>query len=137
MGKRKETDIGRLELAQLMLNDARFNLQHRRYRCAISRSYYACHHAARWCLDAVGQSLQKSRSGAHRACINQFSLHLIKTQNLPVSLSTILQELLVFRENADYELEFENVETAAQRIFENAEVFLNEVIKWQNAPTMN
>jgi len=137
MGKRKETDIGRLELAQLMLSDARFNLQHRRYRCAISRSYYACHHAARWCLDAVGQSLQKSRSGAHRACINQFSLHLIKTQNLPVYLSATLNELLGFRESADYDLEFKDIETAAQTIFEKAEAFLNEVIKWQSESAMN
>jgi len=137
MGKRQETDIGRLELAQLMLSDAQFNLQHRRYRCAISRSYYACHHAARWCLDAVGQSLQKSRSGAHRACINQFSLHLIKTKILPVSLSATLNELLGSRESADYDLEFKNIETAAQRIFERAETFLNEVIKWQNAPLVN
>jgi len=137
MGKRKETDIGRLELAQLMLGDARFNLRHRRYRCAISRSYYACHHAARWCLDAVGQALQKSRSGAHRACINQFSLHLIKTQNLPASLSTTLQDLLGFRETADYELKFIGVEAAAQLSCEQAEAFLNEVLKWQNAPAMN
>jgi uncharacterized protein (UPF0332 family) len=40
MGKRKETNISRLELAQLMLSDARFNLQHKRYRRAVSRSYY-------------------------------------------------------------------------------------------------
>ena len=130
MGKRKETDIGRLELAQLMLSDARFNLQHRRYRCAISRSYYACHHAARACLDAVGQPLQKSRSGAHRACLNVFSLYLIKTQLLPMSLSETLRELISLREAADYELKVTNIEIVGQISFQRAENFLNEVKKW-------
>jgi uncharacterized protein (UPF0332 family) len=132
MGKRQEENLKRIELAQVMLEDARFNFQHKRYRCAISRSYYACHHAARACLDAVGQPLQKSRSGAHRACINQFSLHLIKTKVLPVSLSATLQELVDRREAADYDLEIKDVETLARRTFQKAETFLNEVIKWQS-----
>ncbi|MGH7597725.1 MAG: HEPN domain-containing protein [bacterium] len=132
MGKRQEANLKRIELAQVMLEDARFNLLHKRYRCAISRSYYACHHAARACLNAVGQPLQKSRSGAHRACINQFSLHLIKTKVLPVSLSATLQELVDRREAADYDLEIKDVETLARRTFQKAETFLNEVIKWQS-----
>jgi len=130
MGKRKETDLGRLELAQLLLSDAQFNLQHQHYRCAISRSYYACHHAARACLDAVGQPLQKSRAGAHSSCISVFGLHLIKPRVLPVALSETLRDLLSLRETADYELEVKNIEFVGQRSFQRAEVFLNEVKKW-------
>jgi uncharacterized protein (UPF0332 family) len=131
MGKRKEANLKRIELAQVMLGDARFNLQHKRYRCAISRSYYACHHAARACLDAVGQPLQKSRAGAHTACINQFSLHLVKPKILPVFLSKTLRELLEYRESADYDLKIKDVELVAQKTLQQAEAFLNEVIKWQ------
>jgi uncharacterized protein (UPF0332 family) len=127
MGKHKETDIGRLELAQLMLGDARFNLQHRRYRCAISRSYYACHHAARACLDMVGQPLQKSRSGAHKACIKLFGLHCIKTKLLSIALSDTLKELLELREAADYELSINAIENVAKQYYQRAENFLSEV----------
>jgi uncharacterized protein (UPF0332 family) len=132
MGKRKETNISRLELAQLMLSDARFNLQHKRYRCAISRSYYACHHAARACLDAVGHPLQKTRGGVHTACINVFGLHLIKTRILPVSLSKTLRQLLRFREAADYDLKIRHIKIIAQQTYQKAEAFLNEVSKWLN-----
>jgi len=132
MGKRKETDIGRLELAQLMLNDARFNLQHRRFRCAISRSYYACHHAARACLDAIGRPLQKSRAGAHTACITIFSLHLIKTQIFPVPLGKVLRKLLRFREIADYELKLKHIEIVAEASYRQAESFVNEAMKYVN-----
>jgi len=130
MGKRKETDIGRLDLAQLMLSDARFNLQHRRYRCAISRSYYACHHAARACLEAIGQPLLKTRSGAHRACIKVFSWHFIRTKILSVSLSATLKDLLELREAADYELEIGNIEKVANQHYQRAESFLHEVEKY-------
>lgn len=129
MGKRKEANLKRIELAQVMLDDARFNLQHKRYRCTISRSYYACHHAVRACLDAVGQPLRKSRAGAHRACINLFGLHLIKTRILPVSLNDTLKDLLEFREAADYELEIKNIADEAKRYYQQAEIFLSEVEK--------
>ncbi len=133
MGKRKETNLGRLELGQVMLDDARFNLRHQRYRCSISRSYYACHHAARACLDADGQPLQISRAGAHTVCIRLFGLYFIKTQLLPVSLSKILRGLIKLREAADYELEIKNIEELAKRSCQQAEFFLREIEKYVQA----
>jgi uncharacterized protein (UPF0332 family) len=130
MGKRKEANLKRIELAHVMLGDARFNLQHKRYRCAISRSYYACHHAARACLEAIGQPLQKSRTGAHSACLKIFGLYFIKTQLLPVSLGRTLRALIKLREAADYELGIKNVEEAAKRSYQQAEFFLSEVNKY-------
>ncbi len=128
MGKRKESDIERFELAQLMLSDAEFNLYHRRFRCAISRSYYACHHAARACLDAVGQPLQKTRN-THRACISVFSRHLIKTQMLPKTLVKTLQELLKAREAVDYDLKVKNIEALARQGCIETQTFLKEAEK--------
>jgi uncharacterized protein (UPF0332 family) len=83
-------------------------------------------------LEAVGQPLQKSRAGAHTACINQFSLHLVKLKILPVFLSKTLRELLEYRESADYDLEIKEVEMVAEKTLQQAEIFLNEVAKWQN-----
>jgi uncharacterized protein (UPF0332 family) len=133
MGKRQEANLKRIDLAQVMLQDARFNLQHKRYRCAISRSYYACHHAARACLDAVGQPLQKSRAGAHRACLKLFGLHLIKTKNLPNSLSKTLRELIDLREAADYDLDIKNIDGVARQYHQQAENFLYEAEKYVNS----
>ncbi|MCI0690463.1 HEPN domain-containing protein [candidate division KSB1 bacterium] len=116
-----------------MLEDARFNLQHKRYRCSISRSYYACHHAARACLDAVGQPLQKTRAGAHTACLKIFGLYFIKTRLLPVSLSKTLRALIKLREAADYELDIKNIEEAAKRSCQQAEFFFSEVEKYVQA----
>ncbi|MGH7452425.1 MAG: HEPN domain-containing protein [bacterium] len=133
MGKRKEANLQRIELAQVMLEDARFNLQHKRYRCTISRSYYACHHAARACLDAVGQPLQKTRAGAHSACIKLFGLYLIKTKHLPVSLSKTLRELIDLRETVDYDLNIKNLEDVAKQYYHQAETFFHEAEKYVNA----
>lgn len=113
-----------------MLEDARFNFQHKRYRCAISRSYYACHHAARACLDAVGQPLQKTRAGAYTACMKIFGLYFIKTQILSVSLGKTLRALLKFREAADYDLEIKNLKGVAERSCQQAEFFLGEVERY-------
>ncbi len=130
MGKRKETNLGRFELAQVMLNDARFNFQHKRYRCAISRSYYACHHAARACLEAIGQPLQKTRMVAHTACLKIFGLYFIKTRLLPVSLGKTLRALMKLRETADYDLEIKNLEEVAERSYQQADFFLREVERY-------
>jgi hypothetical protein len=50
---------------------------------------------------------------------------------LPVFLSKTLRELLEYRESSDYDLELKDVELVAQKTFQQAEAFLNEVIKWQ------
>lgn len=41
---RSHTFMTRLELAELMLVDAQWNLAGERYRSAVSQAYYACHH---------------------------------------------------------------------------------------------
>lgn len=133
MGKRQEANLKRIELARVMLEDARFNLQHKRYRCTISRSYYACHHAARACLEAIGQPLQKTRTGAHTACMKIFGLHFIKTQLLPISLGKTLRALVKLRETADYDLEIKNLKEVAERSFQQANLFFSEVERYVQA----
>jgi uncharacterized protein (UPF0332 family) len=81
-------------------------------------------------LEAIGQPLQKTRAGAHTACLKIFGLYFIKTQLLPVALGKTLRALIKLREAADYELDLRNIEEAAKRSCQQAEFFLNEVEKY-------
>jgi uncharacterized protein (UPF0332 family) len=136
MGKRKESRLNRFELAELMLNDAQFNLRHNRFRCTISRSYYACYHSARACLDEIGEPIKKTRA-THKACITIFSLQLVKTQILPSFLGRTFRKLLIARETADYELTINNLEKLANQCYQQARAFVNEVKNYAQTRKQN
>ncbi|MBM3239141.1 HEPN domain-containing protein [Candidatus Poribacteria bacterium] len=101
----------RIELAEEMLVDAALCLANQRYRSAISRSYYACYHAARWCLEQIGINI--TSRDVHGACLRLFSLHFIRNGLLPDWMGELLNRLRRMRIAADYRLQLPNEEAGA------------------------
>lgn len=115
----------RIELAEGVLADADLCLANQRYRSAISRSYYACYHAARWCLEQIGITITSRE--VHGACLRLFSLHFIRNGPFPDWMGELLNRLRRMRIAADYELQLPNEEAGARFAVQNSRRFLEEV----------
>ncbi|HFD38736.1 MAG TPA: HEPN domain-containing protein [Anaerolineae bacterium] len=119
----------RLELAEILLADARWNMQGARYRSTISRAYFACYHAARACLERQG--IQVMGRNLHSGTLHLFSLHLVQTDLFPGWMGRVLNRLRDSRVAADYSSRVIITGHQAGTALRAAERFLQEVQgKW-------
>ena len=120
--------ITRIELAEMMLDDARLCFEDHRYRSAISRAYYCCYHAARACLEQL--EFDVARRMGHDACLQLFSLYFIRPGTFPREAGKRFNRLRALRTSADYELAPIDRQQAHVALMDAAD-FLKEVKdKW-------
>jgi len=117
--------LTRLELAEIMLADARWNLQGARYRSAISRAYFTCYHAARACLEKRGIIL--TGRDPHSGTSSLFGLYLVVPGLLPRWMGRSLSDLIKQRIEADYQPTATITENMTKTTVVQAERFLQEV----------
>jgi uncharacterized protein (UPF0332 family) len=95
---------------------------------ACNRAYYAMFDAARAALLLVKADVPEEIAKTHNGLARAFSLHLIKTNQLPVELGKALKQVENFRLLADYDgsvIEMTDVNWSITR----AEAFVLEVTK--------
>jgi hypothetical protein len=86
-----------IKVAREVLREAEQNFNHRLYRAAISRAYYAMFHAARAALWSRGVTPK-----THRGLIQLFGLHIVKRGLAQKEYSDMLTHAHDERELADY-----------------------------------
>lgn len=69
---------------------------------ACDRAYYAMFNAARSALMASGAPVQPDIGKTHSGLISAFSLHLVKTERVPVEYGRIFNRMEELRLIADY-----------------------------------
>lgn len=95
------------------------------YATAINRSYYAAFHS----LKAL-ESLDGYDSKKHSGTLSYFRREYIKTKLLSESLSDIIEELKVLREDSDYNITIKFNLQIATESFEKAKMFVSEIEKY-------
>lgn len=113
-----------LQKANDNLRAAKLLIKEKLFRSAVSRAYYAIFEATRSVLITKGISAK-----THSGLINLFSLHFIKTKQLPEKMAEVLKNAKEFREAADYGMEIEFDKKEAKEIVKKAENFINEIKK--------
>lgn len=108
-----------IENAEERIKSANILLENKLYNDAISRAYYAFFDAANALLVTKGLMAK-----THAGVINLFSMHFIKTKQVPVEYIKYFRQAKTAREEADYELlkKFNKQET--QDIINTAEGFI-------------
>ncbi len=95
------------------------------YATAINRSYYAAFHSLK-ALEALSGYDSKKHSGT----LSYFRREYIKTHLLSESLSDIIEELKVLREDSDYNITIQFNLQIATDSFEKAKIFVSEIEKY-------
>lgn len=93
---------------------------------ACNRAYYAMFDAARAALLASGAPVQPEVARSHSGLISAFSLHLVKSQRVPIELGKALNRAEELRLVADYKgdpIEFEDAAWAVSQ----AHLFVHEM----------
>lgn len=90
---------------------------------ACDRAYYAMFNAARAALLASGAPVQADIGRTHGGLISAFSLHLVKTGQVPVDLGKALNKVEELRLIADYKGDPIEQEQAAWAV-ENCQAFV-------------
>lgn len=96
--KKKQASL-LIKNAEERIRSANILLENKLYNDAISRAYYAFFDASNALL--VTKSLMAK---THAGVINLFSLHFIKTKDIPVKYIKYFRQAKTAREEADYEL---------------------------------
>ena len=93
---------------------------------ACNRAYYAMFDAARAALLWSGVSINPATTKTHSGLISSFSLHIIKTGRLPISLGKALNRAAEIRLIADYTGDEVSADKA-QWVIEQATALLDAV----------
>ena len=95
---------------------------------ACNRAYYAMFDAARAALIDSGAPVQSEGVRTHSGLISAFSLHLVKTGQIPVEYGKALNKVAEIRLIADYTENEVTAETAKWAV-EQALEFIEAVVK--------
>lgn len=114
-----------LNEANECLTDARIMLESKRWKAAVSRSYYAMYHAVRAVLLS-----EDIATFTHQGANIQFGKHFVKTGIFDRKLIKTFSKMLDTRQKADYEIGFSASESDATHAFVEAENFYIEMNKY-------
>lgn len=115
-----------LDLAEQLLQDARFLLDKGSLRSSVNRTYYAAFHGIRALLASEGLNPK-----THKGVLNQFGEKFIKTEKMDISFSDSLRRCFDARQEADYDIfvsfeldEVEGLITEVEALIEQVKQFL-------------
>jgi uncharacterized protein (UPF0332 family) len=94
---------------------------------ACNRAYYAMFDAARAALLLVNANVPEEIAKTHNGLMRAFSLHLVKTNKLPVELGKALKQVENFRLLADYDGSVVDADDVGWSLA-RAEAFIAEVV---------
>lgn len=105
--------------AKERIKSSKILLENKLYNDAISRAYYAFFDAASSLLVTKGLMAK-----THAGIINLFSLHFIKTKDVPVKYIKYFRQAKTAREEADYEILRKFSQEETEEIITIAEDFI-------------
>lgn len=112
----------RLEQADESLESARLLLDNGMYRPSVSRSYYAMFYSVLALLVKEGVRISK-----HTGAISVFNREFVKKGIFDKELSSWLQEAFDLRQRADYRELFTVLPERAEKVLNQARIFVHEV----------
>lgn len=113
-----------IERAKERLEEAKILFEEKHYSGAISRAYYAFFEAAHAALITKGISAK-----THAGVITLFSLHFVKTEQIPAQFIRFFKQAKEARETADYTFLKDFTKEETERIIQTAEDFVKEIEK--------
>ncbi|MBS7250381.1 MAG: HEPN domain-containing protein [Candidatus Freyarchaeota archaeon] len=121
-GHSKELAKASLHRANKALNAAKILLDYGHLEDAISRAYYAIHHAARAILFIKG-----IKAKTHRGVISSFGEHIVKKEIIDKEFADILRKAFDLRQKSDYEIYAQFKKENVEEIINNAEKFISKI----------
>lgn len=114
-----------LHKAAEFYDDALWSIEGERYGNAVNRAYYAVFYCAMALLRYKDVKVK-----SHKGVRNQFGLIFIRTNVLPESLNSIINELADLRNFSDYNISFYAEREDAKLACEQAKMFLETTKEW-------
>lgn len=94
-----------LEKAQRTFSDMEFCAKEQKWEAAANRLYYALFHAVSALLISGGHNVK-----SHRGTLSLFGQHYVRTGLFTREDGSLLSDLVIMRDNADYNVSFEATE---------------------------
>lgn len=95
---------------------------------ACDRAYYAMFNAARAALLVANAPVPEEIAKTHNGLISAFSLHLVKTQRVPIEFGRMLNKIEDLRMIADYKGDPLEIEKAAWAV-EQSHLFISTMLR--------
>ena len=118
----KKVTEAHLRKAKKKLEAAKKLFQDGFYEDAVSRAYYAMYHAARACLALKGSSPK-----THAGVISEFGRLFVATGEVDIAFGKALSIAKEDREDSDYEVLTEISNEEAEKVLNEAEVFIKKI----------
>jgi uncharacterized protein (UPF0332 family) len=111
-----------LEKTQRTFSDAVFCANEGKWEAAANRIYYALFHAMSALLVSDGHQVK-----SHRGVLSMFGEHYIKTEIFSRQDGSLLSDLVLMRDNADYNCFFEADEEKLQPYIEPTRLLIEKI----------
>lgn len=117
-----------LEKAQRTYNDMEFNAHEGKWEAAANRLYYALFHAISALLIHDGINVK-----SHRGIMALFGEHYVRTEIFSKKDGSLLSDLVIMRDNADYNCFFEADEAKLSPFIEPTRNLINKINGYINS----
>ncbi len=122
----RQVIVGReLEKAERTFSDALFCVGEDRWETAANRLYYALFHAMSALLVSDGYHIK-----SHRGILSMFGEHYVKTEIFSRKDGSLLSELVIMRDNADYNCFFDADEEKLRPYIEPTRQLIDKISKY-------
>lgn len=102
----RRTIVGmEMEKARRTFSDMEFCANEQKWEAAANRLYYALFHAVSALLISDGHNVK-----SHRGTLSLFGQHYVRTGSFSRQDGSLLSDLVIMRDNADYNVSFEATE---------------------------
>ncbi len=117
-----------LEKAQRTYEDMLFNAREGKWEAAANRIYYALFHAVSALLINDGYGVK-----SHRGVLALFGEHYVRTGLFPRNDGSLLSELVIMRDNADYNCFYEADERNLSPFIEPTRLLIEKITQYVNS----
>ena len=114
-----------IEKADRTFDDVLFCMKEGKWEAAANRLYYALFHAMSALLISDGFQVK-----SHRGVLAMFGEHYVKTEIFAKKDGSLLSDLVIMRDNADYNCFFEANKEKLQPYIEPTELLLTKIKKY-------
>ena len=123
--ERKTIVLMEMEMAHKTFSDMEFCAQEQKWEAAANRLYYAIFHAVSGLLINGGLNVK-----SHRGILSLFGQHYVRTNIFSHEDGSLLSDLVIMRENADYNLFFEANEAKISPYIEPTRQLIEKIEKY-------
>lgn len=117
-----------LEKALRTYDDMAFNAREGKWEAAANRLYYALFHAISALLISDGHNVK-----SHRGIMSMFGEHYVRTEIFSHKDGSLLSDLVIMRDNADYNCFFEANEEKISPYIEPTQQLIVKIRKYINS----